>query len=351
VKFLGAVSSLANTGGGDLLLGIEAKAGLATAVTGIAIPNVDNEKLRLEHLLADSIEPRLPRVEIQPIDCGTGRYVLVIRAHRSWLAPHRVTTNDKFYGRNSVGKYPLDVSELRTAFVLADSVAERIRNFRNDRLIKIAGGETSIPLYNNTAMIIHVIPFSTFAASQTIDVMQLLTNSNVIPSPPGRQAHSIDTLVNLDGFATVAKATDNKTHAYAQLFRTGAIEGVYALSCGDDGAPFLAGTGFENTVVDAVKNYLVFLNKTDMGLPMFIFLSFSGMRGCHLRVSTSFGSKGFYDAGPLQIDTIALPEVTIETNSPDAATALRTSFNTVWNAFGYPKSDKYNDKGEWLGIA
>jgi hypothetical protein len=53
----------------------------------------------------------------------------------------------------------------------------------------------------------------------------------------------------------------------------------------------------------------------------------------------------------LQIDTIALPEVTIETNSPDAATALRTSFNTVWNAFGYPKSDKYNDKGEWLGIA
>jgi hypothetical protein len=53
-----------------------------------------------------------------------------VRAHRSWLAPHRVVTNDKLYGRNSAGKYPLDVSESRTAFVLADSVPDLIRNFR-----------------------------------------------------------------------------------------------------------------------------------------------------------------------------------------------------------------------------
>jgi hypothetical protein len=321
-------------------------------VRGIAIPNVDDEKLRLEQLLANSIEPRLPRVEIEPVDCGTGRHVLVIRAHRSWLAPHRVTTNDKFYGRNSAGKYPLDVSELRTAFILADSVTEDIRNFRNDRLIKIEGGENSIPLHNRAAaMIVHVVPFSTFASSRTVDVVRLVKNGYVIPIPPGRQGLSVNSLVNLDGFATVAMETDNKTHAYAQLFRSGAIEGVYLLNSDDNGTPFLVGPTFENIVVAAVKNYLLFLDKTDMGLPVYVFLSFCGMRGCHLRVGTSFGSSSYYNAGPLQVDTIALPEVAIDTNPPDAPAALRTTFNTIWNAFGYEKSDKYNDDNEWIGTA
>jgi hypothetical protein len=44
---------------------------------------------------------------------------------RSWIAPHRVKANDKFYGRNSKGKYPLDVSELRTAFMLSEQLTEK----------------------------------------------------------------------------------------------------------------------------------------------------------------------------------------------------------------------------------
>jgi predicted HTH transcriptional regulator len=51
IKFLAAVSSLANTAGGDLMVGIEAVDGLAHAIPGIEILNVDAEKLRLEQLL------------------------------------------------------------------------------------------------------------------------------------------------------------------------------------------------------------------------------------------------------------------------------------------------------------
>jgi hypothetical protein len=172
IKFLAAVSSFANTGGGDLLIGIEARAGLATAIPGVAFPDLDAEKLRLLQLLANGLEPRLPRIDIEAIACGRSRHVLVIRAQQSWLAPHKVKVNDKFYGRNSGGKYPLDVSELRTAFVLSDSVIERMRNFTNNRLIKIAGGEASVSLFDRPAMIIHVVPFSTYGAGRTIDVVE-----------------------------------------------------------------------------------------------------------------------------------------------------------------------------------
>src|SRR5438128_9288897 len=59
----------------------------------------------LGQLLATHIEPRFARLNIHPVDCGDGRDELIIRAHRSLIAPHRVLLNDKFYG----WKYPLDV--------------------------------------------------------------------------------------------------------------------------------------------------------------------------------------------------------------------------------------------------
>jgi hypothetical protein len=39
----------------------------------------------------------------------------------------------------------------------------------------------------------------------------------------------------------------------------------------------------------------------------------------------------------------------IDSDPADLPAAMRSSFNTVWNAFGYEKSDKYNTQGEWIG--
>jgi hypothetical protein len=355
IKFLAAVSSLANTGGGDLLIGIEARAGLATAIPGVAFPDLDAEKLRLLQLLANNLEPRLPRVDIEAVETSGNRHVLVIRAQQSWLAPHRVKVNDKFYGRNSAGKYPLDVSELRTAFVLSDSIAERIRAFRNDRLIKIAGGESSVSLYDRPAMIIHVVPFLTFAAGHTVDVVQATMQPGrppILPQPPGSRHGSLIPLTNLDGFAIISTAEappEQRALAYAQWFRSGAIEGVYLLEQ-DKTHFYLYAPGFENIVVTAVNNYLSLLSTLDVGLPIFIFLSFCGMSKCYFRETTAMGG-GWHDYGPLKVDAIALPEVTIESDPANVPGALRPLFNTIWNGFGFQGSPKYSATGEWIGTA
>jgi hypothetical protein len=360
IKFLAAVSSLANSGGGDLVIGIEARAGLATAIPGVAFPDVDAEKLRLSQLLANALEPRLPRIDIEAIETSGNRHVLVIRTQQSWLAPHRVRVNDKFYDRNSAGKYPLDVSELRTAFVLSDSVAERIRAFRNDRLIKIAGGESSVSLYyGRPAMIVHVVPFSPFAAGRTIDVVQATMEPGrpaILPQPPGISRHgSLIPVTNLDGLAIISTTEappEQRAWAYTQLFRSGAIEGVYLLEqdSKDITRFYLFSPSFENIVVAAVKNYLSFLTTLDIGVPIFIFLSFCGMSNCHFRDTTGMGA-GWYDYGPLKVDVIALPEVTIESDPADVPGALRQLFNTIWNGFGFQGSPKYNAAGEWIGTA
>jgi hypothetical protein len=55
VKFLSQISSFANTGGGDLVFGIEAVNGIPTKVVGLPGVNVDQEKLRLSQLMQSSL--------------------------------------------------------------------------------------------------------------------------------------------------------------------------------------------------------------------------------------------------------------------------------------------------------
>jgi Putative DNA-binding domain len=349
VKFLAAVSSLANSSGGDLLIGVEAEDGVPVAIPGVSFVNLDDEKLRLENLLIDCIEPRIPRIEIEPVACAGGAHTLVIRVHRSWLAPHRVTLNDKFYGRNSAGKYPLDVTELRSAFVLSESIAQKIRNFRSDRLMKIGARETSIPLHDRPVLVIHVVPLSTFAGVQSIDPVASVMNGHVVPIPPGRFGDGNHPSVNLDGYATIAASSDGKTHAYAQLLRSGALEGVTTVGQDDKGKCYIAATTFENNVVAVLRNYLMFYNAIDVGMPIFVFLSFSGMSRCYFRTRELYSGAGYYDWGPLQVDTVLLPEATVDSDPPNIPAAMRSSFNTFWNAFGHAQSDKYNAQGQWIG--
>src|SRR6267142_848151 len=57
IQFLAAVSAFANSTGGDLLIGITAEDGIAKAISGIPLAGFDDEKLRLEQLLADNLDP------------------------------------------------------------------------------------------------------------------------------------------------------------------------------------------------------------------------------------------------------------------------------------------------------
>jgi predicted HTH transcriptional regulator len=160
-EFLADVSSFANTAGGDLIFGIEEEQGLPTNVIGIHVVDMDLEVRRLDSILASGISPRI-KYEMRAIPLQSGNVVLMVRTQRSWLGPHRIVFkgHDKFYGRNSAGKYPLDVTELRTAFNLSGTVNERIRAFRTDRIIALMNNETPIPFTDTPKVILHLIPLA-----------------------------------------------------------------------------------------------------------------------------------------------------------------------------------------------
>ena len=88
-EFLADVSSFANTGGGDLVFGMDEVEGLATQLIGFQSANADLEIQRLESILASGLDPRIRHVT-KVISCQGGAKALVLRVERSWVGPHRV---------------------------------------------------------------------------------------------------------------------------------------------------------------------------------------------------------------------------------------------------------------------
>lgn len=68
--------------------------------------------------------------------------------------------HNKFYSRNSNGKYLLDIGEIRNLFTPSESAIERIRSFRTERLSRIVSGQTPIQIENYPKVILHIVPLS-----------------------------------------------------------------------------------------------------------------------------------------------------------------------------------------------
>lgn len=175
-EFLADVSSFANAFGGDIIYGITENSGNFGADMGFQLDNSDGEVARLENIIRDGLSPRL-NVEMQIIDVDTDKKALILRTKPSLEGPHRVVfqRSDKFYKRNSNGKYPMDVDELRVAFLKTSNITDQIKAFRKTRVFDIQAGDTPVPLIENDSFLsIHILPLSSFLNPSLIDSKTLL---------------------------------------------------------------------------------------------------------------------------------------------------------------------------------
>ena len=342
VPFLEAVSAFANTAGGDLLLGVEAKQGVPVALPGVEIDDVDAQKLRLDQVLRTGLEPRLPRVDIWPVEVDEGRFVVLVRVPQSWVSPHRVQKNRKFCARNSGGKYELDVGELRMAFTASDTMSARIRDFRTQRLAKIHSRETPIPLEQGGCLAVHAVPLRGFAEPFSFDVSSLQVGDSLI-RPMQSEGIGFSPPVNLDGHISSTSVGLGTCFTYVQIFRNGAVESACMLH--DANGQMVLPTGYERDVLAFVSSYVEFARRYEFEPPYLLFLSFVGVRGCIL------GTQAFRlpATGPaaFQDEMVVLPEVVMVERDEQPHRVMKPVFDMVWNAFGFLGSQNYDDDGKW----
>jgi hypothetical protein len=228
-EFLADISSFANTVGGDLIIGMTEASGIPTDFKPFQ-DYPEAELRRLDDMARTGLQPRISNLQTRAVP-ASGGYVIVVRIPRSYSQPHRVihSHSNRFYARSSASpkRYEPNVEELRRIFNNAPLIADRIRAFRTDRLVRIAAQEAPITLTGSCLLALHVIPYSSVGIGTALSVAELESDWQRFP-PLGRPySHAVRRHVNFDGFVVLANPQDGGKYAvYAQVFRSGIVEGV-----------------------------------------------------------------------------------------------------------------------------
>ena len=268
-EFLADVSALANGGGGDLVFGIDEDHGVASAVVGLDSFDPDEDTLRIESTVRDGIAPRIVGIRLQPVALSNDRWAIIIRVPNSLNRPHMVVFKQwsRFYSRNSAGKYQLDVHELRSTFMASESLAERVRQLRIERIDAILQGNIPEPLSGKSYMCIHMISISAFDPSFSFDIPTVQERGDALP-PIGLGGWS--PRVNFDGLLFCNLEHAGNAIAYVQLFRNGVIEAVDSERLAPRqphpkrAEKFIPSIAYERDIIRAVNGYTSFYKKYEL---------------------------------------------------------------------------------------
>lgn len=172
-ELLRDLTAMANAQGGDFLIGIDqTKSGVARAILGVEIENLDKKQQAYESLIRDRTEPRLSNYRLRFIPLSDGRYVTHFRLRASLAAPHAVRTKShrNYYVRSSAGKHEMDVGELRDAFTASEQLFPRLRRLHAEAIERAKGSDMPLCLDDAPRCIMSLIPRSYFREQRDLPI-------------------------------------------------------------------------------------------------------------------------------------------------------------------------------------
>jgi len=342
-EFLADISSFANASGGDLIFGIIEENGSPKSIDGVEIENVDEEIRRYENIIRDGIEPRII-FATRAINVSGKKFVFVFRVNKSWVGPHRVIYkgHDKFYSRNSAGKYALDTNELKIAFALSQTLTEQINKFKIERITQLVADNLPLPFYDGGKIILHLIPLESFSPGYNIDLNPIISNpAKLKPIYASGWSHRI----NLEGILSYSGGRNDKSHSYIQLYRNGIIEAAEGLMLSaEKEKKYIPSVAYELELIKSLGEFLNLAKELGINMPIVIFLTLIGIKGYEMAVDRIRFWDDYYK---IDRDILQLPETIIESYDSEPKDILRPMFDLVWNACGFKRSYNFDEAGNW----
>jgi hypothetical protein len=356
---LADISSFANTAGGDIIFGMPTTVGVPTGFAPLRI-DVDAEILRLENMARSGLQPRIFGLASRIVPITGGGSVLLVRIPRSYNQPHRIirqgSGNHRFFARSSAGKYELSVDELRVLFTRAPQLAERVRDFRFDRVAKIVANDAPVLLPDNRGLIMQVAPLSAFEGARDfeLDLRQHPQQMFTAFPPIGGQVGQVR--INVDGGLVLSNVQANgRSHrAYVQIFHNGIVEAVdsqFLMGEGTTESPFrLTSLRTEATIVKSSHAYLQSLKARGAAPPYVVLVSLIGVKGIPYSFAMGGGTMFEDEAGVLDRDQFHFSEIVIDDVPFDRyeyAKLIRPLLDQTANAAGRAASPSFDHTGEF----
>ncbi|MGQ7890647.1 hypothetical protein [Paenibacillus sp. WC2504] len=221
-----------------------------------------------------------------------------------------------------------------------------VRQFWESRIAAIRERKTIIPLVNelDSFLCVHLVPHQ----NHNLEVPVLKeTAAQLVPF----YTTGWDYKFNIHGFMTFAKWPDAElAHSYVQIYKSGCIESVdNGLLKGVQGKKVIPSRGLEEEVIEHSFKYISAQKQLGIGTPLSIYITLLNIKGFRLGVQDSWGriSEEEFD-----MDDLHLPETVVHgmpENMNELARHFRTSFDILWNAFGWPRSSSFDEQGQWKG--
>lgn len=347
-EFLKDISALANTDGGDLVYGIAEADGTAESIKPIAGESADAAIRRFAQVLDGGIEPRIQGVRFRAVDVEGG-YVFIIRVPASFEGPHglRVGSSRRFVTRNGTGTSDMSFDQLRNAFDRTATLGERAARFIQDRQSAIIDGRGARRLADGPIAVVHFVPLAGLAGRQTIDWNALYRKDfvNFVSHDWGGGSRTF----NLDGIVVHPGGKPaNGDEAYAQIFRTGAVEAVRMIGGTREFGNKERNIIFSGTMTDFYRESLngAARHMANWGLqgPALVGVSLLRVEGYELGVGqVTHRSPVTSDRPHLILPHVWVPN--LETLVLDEV--ARPVLDTIWQAFDMQSCYDYDDNGKY----
>lgn len=340
-EFAADVSAMGNSGGGDFIYGMDQDAdGCAAAVLPF-VGNADQEALRMLDVLANSIEPRLPGLQVHPVAVEGGS-AFVVRVPQSWAGPHRVKTNQHFFIREGARKRQLDIPEIRGLFLRTESQAQKVRDFRSDRLGALLSGQAPERLVPGAIQVLHLIPTQAAFGLMGVDPVRYMNG----PMLPVVGAGGGEPRINVDGALAVRNVNEQGTHGYSQFFRNGYFETVKIETwVGAEQQATLGSIVYEQQIIQLV---IAFRNELlALGYSTEMTAMWSLLRADRTELGMNRARFGLEPhMGRFDRQNLLIPDVLLRSDQP-VEQALRPLFDHVWQSAGFARSFNYDGNGNW----
>lgn len=341
-EFARDVSSFANTKGGYLIYGMDEESEVPTRL--IALEGFDPGKAigRLNSWAQEHIRPR-PSLRFQPVPLEKGGSVMVIEVPRSWVGPHEVRQEHRFYHRTQHGKAPMDVDQLRQAFSQERDFLQAVEAFHSRRIehwksrTPGLGGECAI-------FVLHLLPAEGLLGRRRFAIEGGLSRARHPFPPPDGSDGSVKEVwrggtegsYNLDGYFFQEFSGVPGERASCQVFRNGGVEHKWVSR--RDGDLSIASQLFDQWLFRATSHALFIIRQMDAQGPIAMLGSWLGTSGWGWPYPGSSSKPRLIQEAELR-----LPEVFLDGPEAQPGSAAEQLSHYIWNAMGRERSPNFLD--------
>jgi hypothetical protein len=341
-EFVRDVSSFANTKGGYLVYGMDEENELPTRL--VALEGFDSGKAigRLNSWAQEHIRPR-PTLRFKPVSLGGGGEALVVEVPRSWIGPHEVRQEHRFYHRTQHGKAPMDVDQLRMAFNQERDFLEAAATFHTHRVEHWKGRSAGLG-DTHALFVLHFLPADGLLGRRRVNLTGRSFGGRPVPSPNGvevGQHHvwegGVTSSFNLEGYAFHENLGSVGEARSCQVFRNGGVEHNWVVRREGESKRILP-VLLDDWMDNASRHAALVMNSNEVQGPVALAGSLIGAAGWIWTLPDRIMGNRLISEGHLR-----LPEVLLGSADDPPGPAVEEVSRYLWNAMGIEKSPFFKD--------